>query len=60
MDDCIPKRTHRAEALDDRRKNFQNVIDVALVVHVAEAQAQGAVRDLVLEADGEQHVARIE
>lgn len=60
MDDRIPERAHRTEAVDDRREDLQNVIDVALVVCVAEAQAQGTVRDLVLEADGEQHVARVE
>ena len=60
MDDGVPERAHRAETLNDLREHLNDVIHVALVVDVAEAQAQRAMRDLVLEADGEQHVAGIE
>ena len=60
VDDRIPQRTHGAQTVDDLREHLDDIIGVALVVHVAEAETQGTVGYLVLKADGKQHMARVE
>ena len=49
-----------AQTLDDRREDLDDIIDIAFLVHVAEAQTEGTVGDLMLQADGEENMARIQ
>ena len=56
----VPHGGHVAQVLDDSRDDLDDMVDLLHGVVLAYRQAQGAVGDLMRQAEREQDMARVE